>query len=142
MRRVALTALVALLGSGAATPHALAAGTKISVRGSEFGAMLWGPKRQAVYIFQRDRRKHSRCYGKCARAWPPVMTSGKPVAGRGLPKSLLGTTRRRTGGRQVTYAGRPLYYYAHEGPGQVFCHDVTLNGGVWWVVGPNGKRRP
>jgi len=58
------------------------------------------------------------------------------------PESLLGTTRRRGGRRQVTYAGRPLYYYAHEGPGRVLCHNVHLNGGLWWVVGPNGKRRP
>ncbi|HZL04366.1 MAG TPA: hypothetical protein VFE45_02915 [Coriobacteriia bacterium] len=42
----------------------------------------------------------------------------------------------------MTYAGRPLYYYAHEGPGRVLCHNVHLNGGLWWVVGPNGKRRP
>ena len=41
----------------------------------------------------------------------------------------------------MTYAGQPLYYYAHEGPGQVLCHNVYLNGGLWWVVGPSGKRR-
>ena len=50
--------------------------------------------------------------------------------------------RRRDGRRQVTYAGKPLYYYAHEGPRQVLCHNVTLNGGLWWVVGVDGKRRP
>ena len=120
----------------------MAAGTKITARGSQFGTMLWGPKRQAVYVFQRDERNRSRCYGACAKAWPPVYTSGKPVAGAGVRKSLLGTTRRRNGRRQVTYNGRPLYYYAHEGPGQVLCHDVYLNGGLWWVIGPNGKRRP
>jgi hypothetical protein len=64
------------------------------------------------------------------------------VAGRGVRASLLATTRRRDGRLQVTYRGRPLYYYAHEGPGQVLCHDVNLNGGYWWVVGPDGKRRP
>jgi predicted lipoprotein with Yx(FWY)xxD motif len=126
----------------AAAPAAMAAGTKITVRGSEFGRMLWGPDRQAVYVFQRDRRNRSRCYGACAEAWPPVYTSGEPVAGRGVRKSLLGTTRRRDGRLQVTYRGRPLYYYAHEGPGQVLCHNVNLNGGLWWVVGPDGKRRP
>jgi hypothetical protein len=24
----------------------------------------------------------------------------------------------------------------------VRCHNVNLNGGLWWVVGPDGKRRP
>ena len=118
------------------------AGTRIVVRGSEFGRMLFGPDRQAIYIFENDRRNESRCYGDCARAWPPVHTRGKPVAGRGVRPALLGTTRRRDGRRQVTYRGRPLYYYAHEGPGEVRCHNVDLNGGLWWVVGPNGRRRP
>jgi predicted lipoprotein with Yx(FWY)xxD motif len=104
--------------------------------------MLWGPRRQAIYIFERDRPGESRCYGACARAWPPVFTKGRPVAGRGVRKSLLGTTRRRNGKRQVTYAGKPLYYYAHEGPGEVRCHNVNLNGGLWWVVGTDGRRRP
>jgi predicted lipoprotein with Yx(FWY)xxD motif len=120
----------------------MAAGTTITVRSSEFGDMLFGPKRQAVYVFQRDRRNRSRCYGECAREWPPVYTKDKPRAGRGVKASLLGTTRRRGGRRQVTYVGRPLYYYAHEGPGDVECHNVNLNGGFWWVVGPDGKRRP
>lgn len=121
---------------------ASAAGTAITVRSSEYGRMLFGPNRQAVYVFQRDRRNRSRCYGECARAWPPVYTEGKPRARRATRKSLLGTTTRRDGRLQVTYAGKPLYYYAHEGPGGVECHNVNLNGGFWWVVAPNGKRRP
>jgi predicted lipoprotein with Yx(FWY)xxD motif len=139
MTRVVLLAVaVALM----ATSPAQAAGTTISLRDSEFGSMLFGPKRQATYVFQRDGRNLSRCYGACARAWPPVYTTGRPVAGRGVRASLLGTTRRRDGRLQVTYRGRPLYYYAHEGPGQVRCHNVFLNGGLWWVVGPDGRRRP
>ena len=118
------------------------AGTRITLRGSQFGRMLWGPGRQAIYVFERDSRNRTRCYGECARAWPPVYTSGSPIAGRGVRASLLGTIRRRGGRRQVTYAGKPLYYYAHEGPGQVLCHRVNLNGGLWWVVGANGAARP
>ena len=59
-----------------------------------------------------------------------------------MRKSLLGTVKRRGGRRQVTYAGRPLYFYAHEDPGQVLCHNVDLNGGLWWVIGRNGKPLP
>ncbi|MBE2320779.1 hypothetical protein DVA67_032770 [Solirubrobacter sp. CPCC 204708] len=127
-----------LVGAASAS----AAGTRISVSSSEFGPMLWGPKRQAIYVFQRDRFKQTRCYGECAEAWPPVYTTGKPVAGTGARESLLGTIRRRDGRRQVTYRGRPLYYYAHEDAGQVRCHNVDLNGGLWWVIGADGKRRP
>jgi predicted lipoprotein with Yx(FWY)xxD motif len=117
-------------------------GTRISLAASRFGRMLWGPKRQAIYIFERDSRNRTRCYGECAKAWPPVYTTGRPAAGRGVRQSLLGSIRRRDGRRQVTYAGKPLYFYAHEGPGQVLCHNVKLNGGLWWVVGADGARRP
>jgi predicted lipoprotein with Yx(FWY)xxD motif len=118
------------------------AGTKVTVRQSDFGRMLWGPGKQAIYIFDNDEPDRSRCYGECAEAWPPVFTKGAPVAGKGVRKELLGRTKRRNGKRQVTYNGKPLYYYAHEGPNEVLCHDVFLNGGYWWVIGPNGKRRP
>ncbi len=117
-------------------------GTTITIGESQFGKMLWGPKRQAIYIFENDPKDKSVCYGECAEAWPPVFTDGEPVAGKGVKSSLLGTVKRRDGKLQVTYAGKPLYYYAHEGPGEVKCHNVSLNGGLWWVVGPDGKRRP
>ena len=117
-------------------------GTKLTVRQSDFGRMLWGPGRQAIYIFDNDDPGRSHCYGECAAAWPPVFAEGRPVAGNGVREELLGTTKRRGGKRQVTYKGKPLYYYAHEGPNEVLCHDVFLNGGYWWVIGPGGKRRP
>lgn len=132
----------AVTPTSTAAPQPPAAGTRITVRVSDFGRMLWGPKRQAIYIFERDGRNRSNCYDDCADAWPPVYTKGAPIAGHGIRRSLLGSIRRRDGRRQVTYAGKPLYYYAHEGPGQVLCHNVDLNGGLWWVIGPNGERRP
>ncbi len=141
-RSIASAAFVAAVAASFALPSAAAAGTRITASGSEFGTMLWGPNRQAVYVFQRDGRNRSRCYGACAKAWPPVYTKGRPEAGRGARSALLGTTRRRNGRLQVTYRGRPLYYYVNEGRGEVRCHNVNLNGGLWWVVGPDGRRRP
>ena len=141
MRTLVILAAFAL-GLLASEATAFGAGTRITVSRSEFGPMVWGPKRQAIYVFQRDGFKRTRCYGECASAWPPVYTSGSPVAGKGARRSLLGTIRRRDGRLQVTYRGRPLYYYAHEGSGEVRCHNVHLNGGLWWVIGADGKRRP
>ncbi len=137
---IAVLALALLANPAGASPRT--DGTKITVRGSEFGSMIWAPGRQAVYMFENDGEAKSRCYGGCAKAWPPVLTQGTPRAGRGVDTELLGTTRRRTGDRQVTYGGMPLYTYAHEGSGQVLCHDVDLNGGFWWVLGPDGKPLP
>ena len=133
---LALAFLVAAPSAGA-----MAAGTKLVVRESQFGRMLFDSRKQAIYIFQRDRTRHTACYGECAEAWPPVLTDGKPRADGGVKQSLLGTIKRRDGKQQVTYAGKPLYFYAHERPGEVRCHNVDLNGGLWWVVGPDGKRR-
>jgi len=116
-------------------------GIKITLSGSDFGSMLFDSRKQAIYVFEKDREGESVCYGDCAEAWPPVLTTGKPVAAKGVDRSLLGTAERRDGKLQVTYAGKPLYFYAHEGPGEVKCHNVRLNGGYWWVVGPSGERR-
>jgi predicted lipoprotein with Yx(FWY)xxD motif len=116
-------------------------GTEIVTGSSEFGEMLFSPGDRAIYVFENDPRDESVCYGECADAWPPVVTKGEPVAGRGTAGDLLGTTERRDGSTQVTYAGRPLYFYAHENPGEVRCHNVDLNGGLWWVVGPDGAPR-
>jgi predicted lipoprotein with Yx(FWY)xxD motif len=121
---------------GAATSK----GTAVVLGDSEFGRILFNSKRQAIYIFERDKTDKSNCYGECAEAWPPVFTKDEPRAGKGVDRSRLGTTRRRDGRRQVTYAGRPLYYYAHEGAGEVKCHNVNLNGGFWWVLGADGER--
>jgi predicted lipoprotein with Yx(FWY)xxD motif len=117
-------------------------GATIVLRGSEFGSMLFNSAKQAIYVFENDRQNETVCYGECAEAWPPVYTEGPPKAKRGVDPSLLGTIERRDGRMQVTYAGKPLYFYAHESPGEVRCHNVDLNGGLWWVVGPDGKPRP
>ena len=140
MRLALACVAVGLAACGSGTADA-GAGTRIVVGKSQFGRMLFNSDRQAIYVFGRDKRNRSRCYGECAAAWPPVYTSGRPKALSGVEKSLLGTTRRRDGRLQVTYAGRPLYYYAHEGPGQVLCHDVVENGGIWKVVAPSGRPR-
>jgi predicted lipoprotein with Yx(FWY)xxD motif len=121
---------------------AMKAGTTITVGESEFGDMLFDANDQAIYIFENDRKGESVCYDDCAEAWPPVWTEGEPKTGDGVDESLLGTVERRDGQLQVTYDGQPLYFYAHEAPGEVKCHNVELNGGLWWVVGPDGERRP
>ena len=116
-----------------------APGPLVKLRRSQFGRVLFSGRDQAIYLFTRDRRGKSRCYGACAKAWPPFFANGAPRAGEAVRKSLLGTTRRRDGRRQVTYNGHPLYFYAHEGPRQVLCQNVDEFGGLWLVVKPDGR---
>jgi predicted lipoprotein with Yx(FWY)xxD motif len=113
-------------------------GLVVRTADSDFGRMLFDARGQAIYLFDKESTSRAECYGECARAWPPVLTDGEPQAEGSARAGLLGTTQRRDGSTQVTYAGHPLYYYAHEGPNQVLCHDVVEYGGRWLVVTPAG----
>ena len=101
--------------------------------------MLYDASGQPIYLFDAEATSRPECYGECAQAWPPVLTKGKPRAQGEVRADLLGTTRRRDGSTQITYAGHPLYFYAHEGKYQVLCHNVDEFGGTWLVVKPDGK---
>jgi predicted lipoprotein with Yx(FWY)xxD motif len=112
---------------------------QITTEDSDFGRVLFDANGQVVYVFEIDRRDRSNCTStECVRAWPPVLTEEPPTAGAGVDASLLGTMRRSDGTLQVTYRGRPLYFYEHERPGEIKCHNVDLHGGLWWVVTPSG----
>jgi predicted lipoprotein with Yx(FWY)xxD motif len=122
-----------------AQPAARRRGPLVKLRDSQFGPVIFNGRDQAAYFFTRDKGTKSRCYGECAVAWPPFYARGKPRAGRGVKKSLLGTVARRDGRRMVTYAGRPLYFYEHDPKGQVLCNDIAEFGGTWFAVTPEGK---
>ncbi len=117
-------------------------GVTVTTDASDFGPMLFDERGQAIYLFDRETTAEPDCYGECAAAWPPVLTTGEPQPSGDVRAELLGTTERDDGSVQVTYAGHPLYFYAHEDPGQVLCHDVTEFGGVWLVVTPAGTPAP
>ena len=117
-------------------------GTRVIVEDSDFGPMLYAEDGQAIYLFDLESTSAPRCYDECAEAWPPVLTEDDPLAGQGVDAGLIGTTRRTDGGIQLTYAGHPLYFYAHEDPWQVLCHDFTDFGGTWYVVQPDGDPAP
>jgi predicted lipoprotein with Yx(FWY)xxD motif len=140
----ALTVAVMLAVAGVTAPGAGAgeraqAGARVTAKSSRFGKVLFDGRGYALYLFGADGRKRSTCYGACAKAWPPFFTKSKPVAGPGVRAGLLGTTRRRDGRLQVTYAGHPLYYYVDDGRGEIKCQNVSEFGGLWLVVAPNGK---
>jgi predicted lipoprotein with Yx(FWY)xxD motif len=133
-------------GSTSAVPASSAAGgaaqarATLSVRSSDYGRILFDGRGYALYAFTSDPRGRSVCTGACARAWPPYVVRGKLRAGAGVKAELLGTIRRAGGSRQVTYAGRPLYYYVNDRrPGEVRCQNVFEFGGLWLVVRPSGR---
>jgi predicted lipoprotein with Yx(FWY)xxD motif len=127
-------------GSFSAPSADAAARATLTVRSTRFGRVLFAGNGRVLYGFTRDRRGGpSQCYGACARAWPVYFAGRQTLrAGAGVKRSMIGTVRRRDGRRQITYNGWPLYYYAHEGPGEIKCQNVDEFGGLWLVVRPSG----
>lgn len=117
-------------------------GTVVTTNDSEFGEMLFDERGQAIYLFDRETTSEPECYDACAAAWPPVLTDGAPRAAGDAEEGLLGTTERTDGSTQVTYADKPLYFYADEDPGEVKCHNVDEYGGLWLVITPGGEAAP
>jgi len=138
MRRLVLLGFVVLATVLAQSAAPADRGT-VTVHGSRFGRILFDGRGVVLYAFTRDPRGRSACTGACAAAWPPYTVAAPPKAGAGVTARLLGTTRRANGKLQVTYAGRPLYYYVGDrSPGQILCQDVSEFGGLWLVARPNG----
>jgi predicted lipoprotein with Yx(FWY)xxD motif len=132
---VAATAATLALAGGAKT-----GGARVNIAKSPLGRILVDSKGITLYDFPPDKGKVSVCYGACAALWPPLLTHGTPVAGRGVRASLLGTTKRKDGKLQVTYGGHPLYYFVTDRkPGQTTGQGVNQFGGPWWVISPAGK---
>ena len=115
------------------------AGTAVNIgKNDKLGSFLVDDKGMTLYLFTKDTPNTSVCYDKCATAWPPLLTSGAPIAGSGADASKLGTTKRTDGTEQVTYNGWPLYYFAKDkAAGDVVGQDV---GKVWFVVSPAGDK--
>jgi predicted lipoprotein with Yx(FWY)xxD motif len=124
----------------ASSPSSESAASTLTVRSSAYGRILFDSRGRALYAFTRDPRGRTVCNGACAAAWPPYTVRGRLRSGGPIRRSLLGTTRRADGTRQVTYAGRPLYYYVNDRrPGEVRCQNVFGFGGLWLVMRANGR---
>lgn len=139
MRALAAAALVAAALAVAAQAWT-ASSPGLVVSTSAYGKILFDHRIHALYVFTKDGKGPSRCYGACAAAWPPYVVRAKPRVLAGVKRSLVGTARRTDGSLQVTYAGRPLYFYRGDRrPHQVLCQNVSEYGGLWLVVRGSGS---
>ncbi len=137
---ILLAAATAALVVASAPMAAEQAAPTLTVHSSGFGQVLFDGRGFVLYAFTKDPRGRSACSGACAKAWPPYVVRGAVRSGTGVKASLLGTIRRSNGSRQVTYAGRPLYYYVGDKrPRQILCQNVSEFGGLWLIVRPSGK---
>ena len=142
---LALTSLLAWLAlspvAGAAGQRAGATGFTVGIATTPLGKIVVDARGHSLYLFEADHKGASACYGACAKAWPPVIVSGKPKAGPGARAALLGVLHRRDGKQQVTYRGHPLYRFFKDAKrGQVKGQGLDFYGGEWYVLTPAGKK--
>jgi predicted lipoprotein with Yx(FWY)xxD motif len=105
----------------------------------DLGKILVDSNGMTAYLFEKDTGSKSTCSGACASDWPPVTTTGEPTAGKGLTASMVGTTTRSDGTKQVTYDGHPLYrYIGDQGKGDTNGQNVSAFGALWYVLSPAG----
>lgn len=114
-------------------------GTVVSTAKTSLGRILVDSSGRTLYLFGKDAKGKSACSGKCASFWPPLIASGTPRAAGGAKASLLGTSKRADGRRQVTYNHHPLYRFAQDAKkGQTHGEGLVAFGGHWYVVSPAG----
>jgi predicted lipoprotein with Yx(FWY)xxD motif len=103
------------------------------------GTYLTDLSGRALYMWLGDDAGKSNCSGGCADAWPPLVADTEPQASGGARSANLGTIARSDGGKQVTYKGHPLYYFAVDsGPGTTKGQGSSSFGNRWWLVAPSG----
>jgi predicted lipoprotein with Yx(FWY)xxD motif len=113
---------------------------RVALGKTALGKVLVDARGRTLYLFEKDKRGRSACYGACATYWPPLVSTAKPQAARGVRASLLALTKRTDGKRQVTYAGHPLYTFRVDTrAGQTSGQGLTDFGGTWAAVAASGR---
>jgi predicted lipoprotein with Yx(FWY)xxD motif len=130
------TAATAAPATAAPTTAAEAAdGATVAVANSKLGDILVDADGRTLYAFTKDKGDQSACSGDCASNWPAL--TGDATAGTGVQAGLLSAAMQADGNSQVTYGGKPLYYFAGDAkPGDTNGQGV---GNVWFAVTADGE---
>ena len=88
-----------------------------------------------LYTLASDPANKSTCHGDCAANWPPfTVKTGSVVAGGTGVTGKFGTIASSGSNHQVTYRGRPLYYYSGDSSaGDANGQGIGM---VWYVAKP------
>ncbi|HEX3215048.1 MAG TPA: hypothetical protein VH016_20960 [Actinomycetota bacterium] len=112
-----------------------AGGVTVAVANSSLGDVLVDADGRTLYAFTKDQGDQSACSGECAANWPAL--TGTATAGTGAEAGLLSSAMQASGSSQVTYGGKPLYYFAGDAkPGDIKGQGV---GDVWFAVAADGE---
>jgi predicted lipoprotein with Yx(FWY)xxD motif len=133
----ASVATVANAHPGISTAHSSSVAT-VQLRHTNLGNILVSSSGRTLYEFTRDHTNKNSCSAirGCSEVWPSLRTSGRPTAGAGIKASLLSSIS----GKQVAYAGHPLYTYSGDsGPGKTSYVGVKQFGGTWYAINASGS---
>ncbi len=146
IRRATLSLVISAAAAiGVSAPVSAADAPKatftLDVKAGKLGNTIVDGKGMTLYMFVPDRNNVSNCEGGCLTAWPPMMLAAGETLDNvalegGLRRSQLGVAMRFDGTRQVTYGGRPLYWWFQDKvPGDVKGQWVN---NIWFVMSTTG----
>jgi predicted lipoprotein with Yx(FWY)xxD motif len=76
---------------------------------------LIDPNGDALYTRNADPLGDSTCFDQCAMTWPPVtLLPGETAVVNPARFGMIGEIVRADGSRQITFDGKPLYYYSGD----------------------------
>ena len=114
-----------------------AAGATLAIsETAALGKFLTGADGKTLYVFTKDTAANaSVCVDACLASWPPLVATGgtAPAAPTGATGTFA-TFARPDGTMQVSYNGKPLYYFGKDTKaGDTNGQGV---GGVWFIAAP------
>jgi predicted lipoprotein with Yx(FWY)xxD motif len=141
-RRIAAAALtvgglstsIFAVGTAGATADRTAKSTVVStVTSTKFGKVLESGGK-ALYTLKASK---TACTAQCVKIWPELLLPKgvtKATASGGVSGSRLGTMKRSGGVLQVTYGGKPVYFFSGDTTSGQVNGNVTDEWGKWSAV--------
>ncbi len=126
---VGALAVLPMTTAGAATPQVKVAAQTI---GSNGKVLVSGGK--ALYVLTPSGNG---CDSACLAIWPAltVHSGSKATAGSGVTKSKLGVTTDSKGAHQVTYGGKPVYFFVEDSKERAHSRATSATKwGKWTAV--------
>jgi predicted lipoprotein with Yx(FWY)xxD motif len=106
------------------------------------GRVLTDRAGYVLMMFPREEHSLKLCIRipSCMSDWPPVTTTGPPIAGPGIDANLLGAEPYRGKLLAVTYAGWPLHTYRFDYSAQNSVMNIGIRqfGDQWDALDPAG----
>ena len=115
-------------GGSSSTPPKAANGkaATLSSVSDNLGKILVDSQGRTLYLFTN---------------WPPLLANGKATVAGGANASVVSTTTRAGGKKQLTYNGHPLYLFKNDTKaGQTNGEGSNAFGGNWYAVSPAGSQ--